>query len=156
VNLLRHPRFWNILFRTLHLTAFGVLLGGYAFDVDPERVTPALVATIVTGALLVLLEVATDPRWPFLGKGLFVLAKLVVLLLVPVFPTARVPLLVAVVVLAGVGAHMPRSLRHYSVLERRVVDLHESPVWREGRGRSRGSAEVGRDPNVQGARGRPQ
>ena len=76
-----------------------------------------------------ILEIAQDVRWPFLGKGLFVLAKLGLLVLVPVFPGARVPLLVAVVVLAGVGAHMPRELRHYSVLERRVVSCREGAAW---------------------------
>ena len=83
--------------------------------------TPALIATITTGTLLVMLELGQDARWPFLGKGLFVLAKLALLLPVPVFPGARVPLLVAVVVLAGVGSHMPREFRHYSVVERRVA-----------------------------------
>ena len=130
MSVLRRPRFLNVVFRTLHLASFGLVLGGYAFDVDPERVTPALIATITTGALLVMLEFYADPRWPFLGKGLFVLAKLALLLLMPVWPGARMPLLVAIVVLAGIGAHMPRRLRHYSVLERRVVSHDESPAWR--------------------------
>ena len=130
MQILRTRRFWNILFRTLHLTAFGLVLGGAAFHVEPARVTPALIATIMTGALLVMLEIHDDPRWPFLGKGLFVLGKLVLLLLVPVFPGACVPLLIAIVVLAAVGAHMPRRFRHYSVLERRVVSCDETPAWR--------------------------
>ena len=130
MQIFRRRRFWNILFRTLHLTAFGLVLGGAAFHVEPARVTPALIATIMTGALLVMLEIHDDPRWPFLGKGLFVLGKLALLLLVPVFPGGRVPLFVAVVVLAGVGSHMPRWLRHYSVLERRVVDRAATPAWR--------------------------
>ena len=130
MSVLGHPRAWNIAFRTLHLVAFGLVLGGYAYDVDPGRVAPALIATIATGALLVLVELAADPRWPFLGKGVMVLAKLALLLLVPVFPGARGALLVAIVVLAGVGAHMPRRLRHYSVLERRVVSPDETPAWR--------------------------
>lgn len=129
-NPLRHRRVWNVLFRTLHLVAFGLVLGGYAFDVAPERVTPALVATLATGFLLMMLEVHQDARWPFLGKGLFVLAKLALLLLTPLFPGARLPLLVAVVVLAGVGSHMPRRFRHYSVLERRVVTCEETAAWR--------------------------
>jgi hypothetical protein len=127
--ILRKRRFWNILFRTLHLMAFGLVLGGAAFHVEPERVMPALIATIMTGAFLVMLEIHDDHRWPFLGKGLVVLAKLGLLLLVPLFPGGRVPLFVAVVVLAGVGSHMPRRLRHYSVLERRVVGLDETPAW---------------------------
>ena len=130
MSVLRRPRFWNVVFRTLHLASFGLVLGGYAFDVDPERVAPALIATITTGALLVMLELYADPRWPFLGKGLFVLAKLALFLLMPVWPGGRMPLLVAIVVLAGIGAHMPRRLRHYSVLERRVVSHDESPAWR--------------------------
>ncbi len=91
--------------------------------------TPALIATITTGALLVMLELRQDGRWPFLGKGLFVLTKLVLLVLLPVFPGARLPLLVAVVVLAGIGSHMPRELRHYSVLKHRVVSCEENAAW---------------------------
>lgn len=129
-GILRHRRFWNVSLRTLHLAAFGLVLGGYAYEVDPARVTPALIGTVITGALLVMLEVHDDLRWPFLGKGLFVLGKLVLLLLAAVFPGARVPLLVGVVVLAGIGSHMPRRLRHYSVLERRVVSWEEPAAWR--------------------------
>lgn len=128
-NILGRQRFWNVVFRTLHLAAFGLLLGGYTYDVDPARMTPALIATITTGTLLVVLELCQDVRWAFLGKGLFVLTKLVLLVLVPVFPGARVPLLVAIVVLAGVGSHMPREFRHYSVLERRVVSSEERAAW---------------------------
>ena len=121
----RRLRRWNVAFRTLHLTAFALFLGGSAYDVEPERLMPALLAAILTGMLLVTVELCQDPRWPFLGKGLMVIAKLGLLLLVPAFPGARIPLLVAVVVLAGIGSHMPRELRHYSVLERRVVSLDE-------------------------------
>jgi hypothetical protein len=125
-RILRRLRFWNVAFRTLHLVAFGFLFGAAAHDADGGRVTAALAATIGTGVGLVILELRQDPRWPFLGKGLLVLAKLGLLLLVAVFPGARVPLLVAVVVIAGVGAHMPRDLRHYSVLDRRVVGCEEA------------------------------
>jgi mono/diheme cytochrome c family protein len=67
-TILRQRRLWNVLLRTLHLAAVALLLGGYAYDVEPERVTPALIATLVTGALLVMLEIRGDARWPFLGK----------------------------------------------------------------------------------------
>ena len=38
-------RAWNIALRTAHLAAMGVLLGGHAFDVDPERLMVALADT---------------------------------------------------------------------------------------------------------------
>jgi len=34
--------------RTAHLISFGILLGGHVFEIDPARVVPFLVATIVT------------------------------------------------------------------------------------------------------------
>jgi hypothetical protein len=116
-----HERAWNVALRTLHLMAFGTLLGGHVWDVAPERVWPALAATAASGLALVALELYRDLGWLFLGKGLVVLLKLVVLLTVPIFWEARVPILLLVVALASVGAHMPARYRMYSVRERRVV-----------------------------------
>jgi hypothetical protein len=35
-------RAWSIAFRTLHLAAFGLLLGGHAFAVEPDRLLAAI------------------------------------------------------------------------------------------------------------------
>lgn len=77
---------------------------------------------MASGAGLMALELYKTARWLFLGKGLAVLVKLLLLLLVPLFWEARFPLLLAVTVIASVSAHMPSRYRHYSLLERRVVD----------------------------------
>ena len=116
-----HARAWNVGLRTLHLMAFGVLLGGHFWGVQPDRLYPPLAFTVASGAALMGLELYQNPHWLFLVKGLVVLAKLALLLLVPVFWEARVPLLLAVVALASIGAHMPARYRHYSILQRRVV-----------------------------------
>ncbi len=116
-----HERAWNVALRTLHLMAFGTLLGGHVWDVAAERLLAVLWLTILSGAALMGLELYKSLHWLFLGKGLVVLAKLVLLLAVPVFWEARVPLLLLVVALASVGAHMPARFRHYSILERRVL-----------------------------------
>jgi hypothetical protein len=118
-----HERAWNIALRTLHLMAFGTLLGGHVWGVAPERLWPALGATAASGLALMALELYRDLGWLFLGKGLVVLGKLLLLLAVPVFWEARVPILLLVVALASVGAHMPARYRMYSVRERRVVDV---------------------------------
>ena len=116
-----HERAWNVGLRTLHLMAFGVLLGGHFWDVQAELLLPTLALTVASGAALMGLELYKSVHWLFLVKGLAVLAKLALLLLVPLFWEARVPLLLAVVALASIGAHMPARYRHYSVLHRRVV-----------------------------------
>ncbi|MFQ5848178.1 MAG: hypothetical protein ACE5IQ_10985 [Candidatus Methylomirabilales bacterium] len=126
VRVLPGARAWSITFRTLHLAAFGVLLGGHAFSVDAEKLLSYLWLTILSGLGLIALEVyAEGLYWLFLGKGITVLAKLGILLAVPLFWEQRVALLVTVVVIASVGSHMPARFRHYSFLHGRVIGVGE-------------------------------
>ena len=122
IRFLPGARAWSITFRTLHLAAFGVLLGGHAFAVEPEKLLPSLWLTILSGIGLIALEVyATGLYWFFLGKGIMVLVKLSLLLLVPIFWEQRLALLLLVVGIASVGSHMPARFRHHSFLHRRVI-----------------------------------
>lgn len=114
-------RAWNVGLRTLHLMAFGVLLGGHVWDVQAEPLLPALGMTLASGAALMGLELYKSFEWFFLGKGLVVLAKLALLLSIVRFWEARVPLLFLVVALASIGAHIPARCRYYSILRRRVL-----------------------------------
>ena len=127
IRFLPGARAWSITFRTLHLAAFGVLLGGHAFAVDAEKLLPSLWLTILSGIGLVALEVyASGLYWLFLGKGITVLVKLGILLAIPLFWEARVLLLLLVVGIASVGSHMPARFRHYSVLHGRVIGPGEA------------------------------
>ena len=108
-------RLLGVTLRTAHLLAVGTLLGGHVFAVDGERLLPFLVVAIVTGGGMVALELASTCAWLFMGKGLAVAAKLGLLLLVPVFWDQRVPILVAVTVVAGFGSHMSARFRHYAL-----------------------------------------
>lgn len=122
MRFLPKARAWAIGFRTIHLTAFGLLLGGYAFAANPDRLLPYLWVTILSGLGLIAIEMGTmGLYWLFLGKGIMVVAKLVLLLAIPVFWEARIVLLLLVVVIASVGSHMPSRYRHYSVLHQRVI-----------------------------------
>jgi membrane protein implicated in regulation of membrane protease activity len=81
----------------------------------------------VSGLGLIALEIyAVGLYWLFLGKGIMVLIKLGLLLLIPLFWEARVALLLLVVGIASVGSHMPARYRHYSVLHRRALGPEES------------------------------
>jgi hypothetical protein len=126
IRFLPGARAWSIAFRTLHLAAFGVLLGGHAFAVDAEKLLPSLWLTILSGIGLMALEVyAQGLYWLFLGKGLAVLVKLGLLLAIPFFWEARIWLLLLVVGIASVGSHMPGRYRHYSFLHGRVIGAGE-------------------------------
>jgi len=116
-----NERAWNVALRTLHLMAFGILLGGYFWGVEFGRLGLAFGMTAASGAGLMALELYKSFQWLFLGKGLMVLAKLALLGLVPFAGEMRLPVLLGVVALASVGAHMPSRYRHYSILLRRVL-----------------------------------
>lgn len=87
----------------------------------PRRLHPSLWGAILTGTVLIVLEAYPSARWLYQGRGLMVLAKLVVLTLVPFLWDQRFGLLVIVVILASVGSHMPGRFRYFSVVHWRVL-----------------------------------
>jgi hypothetical protein len=111
-------RWLGVVLRTVHIVAFGVLLGGHAFEVEADRLVPFLALAIASGVALALLELAATCAWLLMGKGLAVLLKLGILGLVPVFWEQRLALVVLTVIVASVAAHMPSRLRHASLLDR--------------------------------------
>lgn len=120
-RVVRAERAISIACRTMHLAAFGLVLGGVVWGVDGQRLVPAVVATALSGTALVALELYKSLHWLFMGRGLFVLAKLTVIGWLPFAGDAAPVLLGAVVVLGSVGSHLPARYRHYSVLLRRPV-----------------------------------
>jgi hypothetical protein len=118
---LPYGRWWNITARTIHLAATGILLGGHAFGIPAERLWPYLWLAAGTGGALMLIELYPTGHWLHQGCALAVYAKLGVLCLIPFFWNWRVTLLLLVLAIASVGAHAPRTLRHYSVLFKKVM-----------------------------------
>lgn len=116
-----YGRWWNIAARTLHLAATGILLGGHAFGVPAERLWPYLWLAAGTGGALTLIELYPTGHWLHQGCAIAVYVKLGVLCLVPFFWDDRVALLLLVLAIASIGAHAPRTLRHYSVRDRKVM-----------------------------------
>jgi len=118
---LPYGRWWNIASRTIHLAATGALLGGHLFGAPAEHLSPYLWTAIASGVALIALGLYPTGHWLHQGCALAVYAKLAVLSLVPWWWDQRVALLLLALVLASVGAHAPRTLRHYSVAYRRVM-----------------------------------
>lgn len=112
----------GVALRTAHLLTFGVLVGGHVLDVEPSRLVPFLLATLVSGLGLMILELASTCAWLFMGKGVAVLVKFLLLLVIPFFWEFRVAILLAVVVVASVGSHMSSRFRHHSFLARPSVE----------------------------------
>ena len=118
---LPHSRWWNIGARTIHLAATGTLLGGHVFGVEEAALRPLLWLAITSGGALIALELYPSAHWAHQVCALFVYVKLGALCLVPFLWEQRVPLLIGALVVASVGAHAPRTVRHYSLWFRRVM-----------------------------------
>jgi hypothetical protein len=127
LRILVRSRVWNIALRTAHLATMGILLGGHAFHAAPEDLRPALWWCLGTGIALAAVEAGPRLLWFHQGRGLMTLAKLVLIAAVPCFWDYRLPILVAVVVIASVGSHAPARFRYYSVLYRTVIRCGSGP-----------------------------
>lgn len=119
----------SIGFRTLHLLASSLLLGGHAFDVAPQRLFPLLVVTVGSGLGLILLELYRSCDWVYQGMGVLVIAKVALTALAGLWWEQRVLLLSLVLILGSVGSHMSARYRHYSFRHGRVLDS-KSPSTR--------------------------
>jgi len=120
----------NILFRTAHIAAASILLGGHAFDLPADRLHFGLWLTVATGIALGAMEAGPRLVWFHQVRGLMTLAKLGLLLTVPFLWGhwhLRLAVLLAVVAIASVGSHMPARFRYYSVVLRQVVRCHGGP-----------------------------
>jgi hypothetical protein len=113
---LPHARAWNVGARTVHLAATGTLLGGHVFGAAPDTLVPWLYVAIASGAVMLGVELYTSFDWLTQVGGLAVVLKLTLLCVIPFVWSARVPILFAVVVIAGVASHMSGKYRHYSLL----------------------------------------
>ena len=122
----------NIALRTAHLATMGVLLGGHAFDVAPDRLKVSLWLAIGTGVALALVESGLRPLWLHQGRGLMTMAKVALVCAVPFAWSYRLPILLSVVLLGSVGSHMPARFRYYSAVYRRVIHDGAGPGGKRG------------------------
>ncbi|MBM3791862.1 MAG: hypothetical protein FJW35_16130, partial [Acidobacteria bacterium] len=104
----RYMRACNIALRTAHIIATGALFGGHVFGVEADRLLPWLGLTLLTGALLAAVEAYPSWRWFYEACAAMVLAKVLLLCLVPWLWDYRTPILIVIIVLGSVGSHMPK------------------------------------------------
>ena len=114
-------RLAQVALRTAHLMAMALVLGGLAQGTDLARLKAALALTILSGVLLLLLDLAQGSTALHHGSGVAVLLKLALLGLGGLFPGERLGWYLAATAVASIGAHMPGNWRHFSFLEWKVI-----------------------------------
>jgi membrane protein implicated in regulation of membrane protease activity len=102
----------RILLRSAHIFATGTLVGGYIFNQPTATLMPWLWGSVVTGILLLAADLHGNVAVLCEMRGIAVIAKVVLLLSIPVFWEARVPLLVIILLISAVSSHLPKRMRH--------------------------------------------
>ncbi len=102
----------SILLRSAHIFTTSVLLAGFIFAQPTTALMPWLWASVITGMAMLATDVGAVIAALRQLRGLAVIAKVVLLLLVPVFWEARVPLLVTILSIGTVSSHIPKRMRH--------------------------------------------
>jgi hypothetical protein len=126
---LPHNRLINLTLRSLHILSFAVLVGGHYFDQPVIELMPWFQAALVTGGLMVLIELYGSFTFLIELRGLSVLLKLAILGAIPWFWDSRFLLLATVVILASYTSHMQGKYRHMSLISPAVIAR-----LREGKG----------------------
>jgi len=112
----------DITMRTAHIAVAGTLFGGFMLHVPFGQMHIWHGLTILTGCGLLALELLHGLNWPHQGRGVFGIVHIGLSGFIHLRPDLAIPLLWIILVSGGVGSHLPKRYRHWSVLYRREVD----------------------------------
>jgi len=114
-------RWLKIGLRTLHLLSLAGVGGGVIFGLEANLWLGYWWLSLISGSLLMLVDIVSNPIWLVQIRGLVIMAKLVLLALLGCYPDWDRLLLVVVIVMSAVISHAPGALRYYSVYHRKVI-----------------------------------
>ena len=111
-------RLSKVLVRSLHLVGVAGVFGDAMMQTFH---TFYLDLAIASGIVLVLMEAWSGRIWFVQLRGVAVYAKLLLLVLMHIYPQAAIPWLIAMILISGFFSHAPGWIRYYSVQHRQVV-----------------------------------
>jgi len=114
-------RWTKISLRTLHLLAIAGVGGGILFALDKDLWLNYWWLALASGALMMLMDILSNPVWFIQVRGIVIVLKLVLLALLGLYPGWDSFLLVIIIILSAVISHAPGKLRYYSLYHRRVI-----------------------------------
>jgi hypothetical protein len=106
----------RILTRSLHIMAVSILLGGHFFDQPVVTLEPWLWATVITGTIILLTDLHSSFAFLFEVRGIAILIKIIILLLIPIFWEQRIALLISILFIGAISSHLPKRYRHKSFI----------------------------------------
>ena len=115
-------RWTKISLRTLHLVSVAGVGGGVLFALDKDLWLGYWWLALVSGALMMLMDITANTLWVVQVRGVAIIVKLILLLLLGLHPGWDTFLLVTMIIISAVISHAPGKLRYYSLYHRRVIN----------------------------------
>lgn len=103
--------------RTVHIVAMGMVLGGIGRGGDHDSLLAWIWATVLSGTVLLGIDLYKSCAFLVQGSGVAVLLKLALLGMGNIFPETRLAWYVAGTAIASIGSHMSSGWRHFSFLK---------------------------------------
>ncbi len=115
-------RWSKISLRSLHLLAVAGVGGGILFALEKDLWINYWWLALVSGVLMMLMDIASNPVWMVQVRGVVILLKLILLVLLGINPGWDSFLLAVIIIISAVISHAPGKLRYYSFYHRRVIN----------------------------------
>ena len=112
-------RWAKISLRTLHLLAVAGVGGGILFGLEKGLWINYWWLALVSGALMMVIDIVSNPVWVVQVRGLTIFLKLILLAFLGSYPSLDGWLLAVIIIISAVISHAPGKLRYYSVYHRR-------------------------------------
>jgi hypothetical protein len=124
----RYPgqRWIKMIARAAHIIFSGIYLGALVFGVEPAVRGPWFLATMLSGLLMIGLDLVESGGFLLQLRGLVVAGKLLLLAFLPLFGAAGVWVVVAVAFVSVISSHASSSFRYFLIWGRGRINAAET------------------------------
>lgn len=114
-------RYISLTLRGLHLVGVAGVAGLFLFQLPFEQWRIYGLLALVSGVLMMAMEIWGDGVWLFQLRGQAVLLKLLLLVLALIWPASAAINFILIVLLSAFFSHAPGKIRYYSIWHGEVV-----------------------------------
>jgi hypothetical protein len=119
-------RWIKMLARSAHVVLSGIYLGAFVFHVDPATRWSWFLAMLLSGLLMVCLDLFESGAFLLQLRGLVVGGKLILLAALPVFGEAGVWVLAFIAICSVISSHASSNVRYYLIWGRGRINAAET------------------------------
>jgi len=121
MNGIAVKRWTKISLRTLHILAVAGVGGGVLFGLDRDLWINYWWLAMASGILMVIIDWVSNPIWIYQIRGVVIILKLALLLLLGYNSNWDSLILVVIIIISAVISHAPGDIRYYSIYHRKII-----------------------------------